>query len=218
VSGVSGAGAAWREIMLAWAEIAHPGEDLAVRSTLDPPPSTLGRVRVCALSGMLPGPDCPVTVPELLRRDEPRPAACTWHVRGRDGRRRTAWPPLYREWAAAAGLAAEGVVVAAVAPSPDEVRRSVDPSRGAPIAVAAPANGDAFVISPELPRRFQTLELRCSVQGSPSEVVWLVDGEEVARAAAPYASSWRLTAGEHRIQVIAGTLRSAPVRVTVYGG
>jgi penicillin-binding protein 1C len=218
VSGVTGAGTAWREIMLAWAEIAHPGEDLAIARTLAEPPAKLERVGVCALSGLLPGPDCPATVAELLRPEQRPRRACSWHGRSADGRVRTLWPPLYRDWAADAGLEAEGVVVAAARPEPRGAgERVVDPTGGAPIAVATPANGDAFVISPELPRRFQTLELRCAVAGSPAEVVWLVDGREYARAASPYAASWRLDAGEHRIEAVAGALRSAPVRVTVYG-
>ena len=219
VSGVTGAGAAWREIMLSWAELAHPGEDLAGRRTLAEPPPTLARVRVCALSGLLPGPDCPATVSELLEPEQRPGRLCGWHVRAADGRLHTLWPALYRDWAAGEGLAAEGVVIAAGAASAGRGSRErvVDPTHGAPIAVATPANGDAFVITPELPRRFQTLELRCAVQGSPVEVVWLVDGQEYARAAAPYAASWRIAAGEHHIQVAAGALRSAPVTVSVYG-
>jgi penicillin-binding protein 1C len=219
VSGVAGAGAAWREIMLAWAELAHPGESLATLRALADPPPALARVRVCALSGLLPGADCPATVSELLRPEQRPRETCTWHAR-LGGRLRTLWPPLYQEWAATAGLEADGMVVAAGSSGSGGAarERTVDPTRGAPIAVSAPANGDAFVISPELPRRFQTLELRCAVQGSPAEVVWLVDGSEYARAAAPYAASWRVSAGVHRIQAAAGALRSAPVRVTVYGG
>jgi penicillin-binding protein 1C len=218
VSGVAGAGAAWREIMLAWAELAHPGEDLTTADTLVPPPPELARVRVCALSGLLPGPDCPATVAELLLDSQRPHEACDWHARDAAGRTVVAWPPLYRDWAARQGLVSEGAVVAAAgAVVSPPVRSAVDPTHGAGIAVAAPADGDAFVLSPELPRRFQSLELRCAVAGAPAEVVWLVDGREHARAAPPYAASWPLSPGEHRIQAQAGARRSAPVRVTVYG-
>ena len=215
VSGVAGAGAAWREIMLAWAELAHPGVDLATADTLAAPPPELARVRVCALSGLLPGPECPATVAELLLPAQRPPAACDWHGRDRAGRTVVAWPPLYRDWAAHHGLAAEGAVVARAGSA--ATRAAIDPTGGAAIAVAAPADGDAFVLSPELPRRFQSLELRCAVAGSPAEVVWLVDGREHVRARPPYTASWALAPGEHRIQADAGGRRSAPVRVTVYG-
>jgi penicillin-binding protein 1C len=218
VSGVAGAGSAWREIMLAWAELAHSGEDLTTAETLAPLPPELARVKVCALSGLVPGPDCPATVGELLLAAQRPRAVCNWHARDVAGRTVVAWPPLYRDWAARQGLVSEGAVIAATAAvAPPAVRGTVDPTRGAAIAVAAPADGDAFVLSPELPRRFQSLELRCAVAGAPAEVVWFVDGREHARAAAPYAASWPLSPGEHRIQAQTGTRRSALVRVTVYG-
>jgi penicillin-binding protein 1C len=213
VSGLAGAGAAWRDIMLAWAELAHPGEDLAAAETLLPPPPELARVRLCALSGLLPGPHCPATVAELLLPAQRPRAVCDWHGRDNDGRTVVAWPPFYRDWAARQGLAAEGTVVAAAGAAP----AGIDPTRGAELAIAAPADGDAFVLSPELPRRFQSLELRCAVAGAPAEVVWLVDGREHARAPAPYTATWRLAPGEHRIQAAAGARRSAPVRITVHG-
>jgi len=218
VSGVAGAGAAWREIVLAWAELAHPGEDLAAAATLAPPPETLARTRVCALSGLVPGPDCPATVAELLRPAQRPRAACAWHGRDKRGRAVVAWPPLYRAWAAEQGLVVEGAVtVAAAAGAPVPALTPFDAAGRAAVAVAAPADGDAFVLSPELPRRFQSLELRCAVAGAPAEVVWEVDGREHARVAAPYTASWRLEPGEHRIQAVAGGRRSAPVRVSVYG-
>ena len=65
VSGVTGAGAVWREVMLAWAEVAHPGSDLATRDTLGPLPPGLRRVDVCALSGLAPSPACPRVIGEL---------------------------------------------------------------------------------------------------------------------------------------------------------
>ena len=218
VSGVAGAGGAWREVMLAWADLAHPGEDLAVAETLLPPPATLSRVRLCALSGLLPGPDCPATVSELLLPGQRPPAACDWHRRDGDGRTAVAWPPRYRDWAAGEGLVADGVVLARAAAAPAGPGDAGRAGAGsAAVAVTAPADGDAFVLSPELPRRFQSLELRCAVAGTPAEVVWLVDGREHARSAPPYRAGWPLAPGEHRIQAQAGDRRSAPVRVTVYG-
>ena len=91
------------------------------------------------------------------------------------------------------------------------------PVAGDRLAVLAPADGDAFVLSAELPRRFQSLELRCAVPGAPAEVIWLVDGGEHARVGPPYAARWELTPGAHRFQVVADGTRSRPVAVTVYG-
>lgn len=207
VSGITGAGATWREVMLAWAEIAHPGLDLATRDTLGPWPPGLGRVEVCALSGLAPSPACPRVVRELLRPGQAPRRTCTWHGRLADGRVMMHWPALYRDWAANEGSLRTWTPVA-TAPAP---------AAGDHLAVLMPADGDAFVLSPDLPRRFQSLELRCAVPGDPGDVTWLVDGVTHTHVGPPYASRWELTPGAHRFQVQADGVRSRPVVVTVYG-
>ncbi len=215
VSGVSGAGAVWREVMLAWAELYHRGEELAAQATLAEPPPSLRRVEVCALSGMAAGPDCPARTAELLRPGQVSARTCSWHGRAADGSTLVRLPPLYRGWAARE-IAAPATRASFPAAAGGTSKR-LDPSVGTPIAVTAPANEDAFVLSPDLPRRFQSLELRCAVEGEPPEVVWLVDGREHARGGAPYTARWVLEPGMHRIEAVSGGRRSAPVVVTVYG-
>jgi penicillin-binding protein 1C len=215
VSGVTGAGAVWREVMEAWAELAHPNEDLA-NAPLPGAVQGLGRVEVCALSGLQPGPSCPRVIPELLRPDQAPRQSCDWHVRDVAGRVEVRWPALFRAWAAGEGVQAdEGV--------PESVAALLPPagtsgsSRKADLAVLSPASEDAFVLSPELPRRFQSVELTCSVPGSPTEVVWLVDGAEHARVPSPYSARWELSPGEHTVEVVADGRRSRKVAFAVYG-
>jgi penicillin-binding protein 1C len=200
VSGVTGAGTVWREVMLAWREIVARGDD----PTLAAPPSTLEEVRVCALSGMRPGAACPRTVAELFREGTAPGERCSWHRRGEDGRIAVSWPPRYVDWAAK-----EGRLEVAAMP----VERASGPPE-----VTAPVEGDAFLLAADLPRRFQSVELRASVPGSPREVVWIVNGREVARAAAPYSVRWTLAPGTHRVEARADGRRSRPVTFTVYGG
>ncbi|MEW6335817.1 MAG: penicillin-binding protein 1C [Acidobacteriota bacterium] len=207
VSGVTGAGAVWREVMLAWAEVIRPGVDLAGRDTLGPLPGALGAAEVCALSGLLPSASCPRVVREVLRGEQRPRRSCDWHRRLPDGRVAVDWPPQYRDWAAGEGLLEPAAPAAARGPS----RRA-----GAP-EVLAPADGDAFVLSPDLPRAFQSLELRCAVPGDPSEVTWLVDGKPLYSATAPYTARWELAAGPHRFEVVADGSRSRAVLVEVYG-
>jgi penicillin-binding protein 1C len=202
VSGVAGAGAVWREVMLAWAENAHPGEELGGIARFPDPPG-LVRVPVCALSGARPAPWCPTVTRELLRPEQVPRTTCDWHRNPADGAPLLALPARYRDWAAQQGLAL------AVVPA----------RRGAAgrLAVLAPADRDAFVLSPELPRRFQSLELRCEAPGPAGEVVWLVDGREHARVGPPFVARWELAPGVHRFQVSSRGSRSSAVEVTVYG-
>ena len=87
-----------------------------------------------------------------------------------------------------------------------------------PPEITAPVEGDAFLLSADLPRRFQTVELRADVPGNPREVVWVVNGRELARAGAPYTVRFALEPGRHRIEARADGRTSRPVTFTVYGG
>ncbi len=203
LSGVAGAGTVWREVMLAWADLAHPGVAVEDVPGPPPPPPSLVRTPVCALSGLAPSRLCPVTVDELLRPEEVPTRRCDWHREGEHGVVR-AWPARFRAWAAAQGF-------------PDGDAAVAEASSAAPLTVTAPVDRDAYVVSPDLPRRFQTVELRCAVSGSPDAVVWRVDGRAVATAPPPYTASWVLEPGTHTVDAVAGALRARPVVITVYG-
>ncbi|MBP1620915.1 MAG: hypothetical protein H6Q02_1682, partial [Acidobacteria bacterium] len=118
------------------------------------------------------------TTRELLRPEQVPQVACDWHRDPAAGGPTLALPARYRDWAARQGL------VVAAAPARDG-------AVAGRLAVLAPADRDAFVLSPELPRRFQSLELRCEAPGAAGEVVWLVDGREHARVAASTGSRSR---------------------------
>ena len=62
-------------------------------------PATLERGEVCALSGMLAGPDCPHKHEIFARGNAPR-QPCTWHRRA-CGRREVEYPPELEGWARA---------------------------------------------------------------------------------------------------------------------
>jgi hypothetical protein len=115
-----------------------------------------------------------------------------------------ALPARYRDWAARQKLDV------AAAPSRNAARSDR-------LAVLAPADRDAFVLSPELPRRYQSLELRCEAPEAAGEVVWLVDGCEHARVGPPFVARWQLEPGVHRFQVERSGARSPAVEVVVYG-
>ena len=59
----------------------------------------LQKERVCALSGMAAGPDCPSSVREYVDGALSGPdGRCSWHRRGADGGIETVFPALYQEW------------------------------------------------------------------------------------------------------------------------
>lgn len=207
VSGVSGAGTVWRDVMLAWADLYHRGEDLESAGTLGPLPAGLERREICALSGLPAGPACPRTIQELFRVSEKRPSkSCDWHQKNDVGQVVIHWPPRFRPWAVAEGLVPQNYSYVAQSKAPS-----------GPLSILTPSPGDSFLISNEIPLQFQTLELTVSVPGSPTEVLWLVDGREWKRVGPPFSARWPLEPGEHRFEALAGRKRSRGVTITVFG-
>jgi penicillin-binding protein 1C len=85
VSGITGAGELWRRVMDRLAEREAPGP-------LAGPPRGVVRVRVCPVSGLPAGPDCPNSVQDWFPLSRPLPAACD-----HDGMDLTNVPVLGRE-------------------------------------------------------------------------------------------------------------------------
>lgn len=77
VSGTTGAILALREILL-FLEAGRP--DRAFTEEFPPPPG-MSRRTVCALSGMEAGADCPETLEDWFRAEDPAGNRCSWHHR-----------------------------------------------------------------------------------------------------------------------------------------
>jgi penicillin-binding protein 1C len=124
-------------------------------------PATLERHEICALSGALPGPDCPHKHELFAAGTAPR-ATCTWHRRV-CGRREVVYPPEVEGWARVHGLS--------------RPRAGCDDPRAptsAPLAIVYPADGARFLLDPTRPASQQRPPLRASPAGAP--VTWTVDG------------------------------------------
>ncbi len=209
VSGVSGAGPLWAEVMTHVMRAA-----LGERPAISQRPAGLTGHRICALSGGLAGPHCPGGHEELFRSETPRPERCRYHQELRLDRENgmlaglgcpeseversmyTIYPPAYLTWAAKQGLPA--------APERHSPRCPVAGAApgSAEVAVRAPAQGDQYYIDPDLGRGFQTIPLEAVVKGPVREVRWLVDGREVARAEAPFTARWPIRRGRHTVQAL----------------
>ena len=122
----------------------------------------------------------------------------------------TIYPPAYRAWAAARGLPAAPTTFAPRCP------QAVTATMAARIRVRTPSPGDRFYVDPDLSRGFQAIPLEAEVTGSAQEVRWMVDGQEVARAPAPYTASWPMRRGHHTVQaVLPGGARSEAIKIAV---
>ncbi len=216
VSGITGAGVLFRDIMLLLHRDAWP-EPFPV------PPGIVEKV-ICARSGELPGPYCQGTVRELFLAGTEPTRACSVHrpfVTAADDSERAGkqlrvyevWPPLYEGWAAAAGFPRPTAGLARL-----EREKQATPTYEGPV-IAFPDDGDIYKIDPILRPEFQTLELAVVVPPEVRLVSWWVDDSLFCTLGHPFHARWQLCRGRHRFQVKAetsvGTLVSRPVHILV---
>ncbi len=209
VSGVSGAGAIFFDVMMALHDPRRAGfpEPFAANARLQ-------SVEVCARSGLRPSSACGTTIRERFIPGTAPDAMCQVHRRfeefGPNGDRVERIYELfveeYREWARE-----EGIPV----PPPDarlvkEERVSTIPSvRIDRPVVLQPSHGDHFKLDPILRAEYQTVLIRTSVPEAASGAMLVVNGEALATIDDGRAW-WPLRRGVHRLQVRA-TLNGAPV-------
>ncbi|MCB8963278.1 MAG: transglycosylase domain-containing protein [Ardenticatenales bacterium] len=183
LTGVSGAGPIWHHFMRA--------------ALADWPPNVFRRpdglveVELCALSGLLPGPDCPYRrvewlLPEQIpvRHDDYYPvAAADGPVAG--GVAGLNLPMALQPWARQQDLLLSDL------PAGGEV---------GDLRLTAPVPGSVYEISPELPLAAQQLRLAAGGVTAAGVLTFWVDGERVCELSSPpHECWWPLAAGAHRI-------------------
>jgi penicillin-binding protein 1C len=223
VSGITGAAPLWAEIITAASRDRPP-------PAVTPVPPGISERQICPLSGEIAGPHCGAAVRELfLEGTEPR-RTCTAHqelaIDRRNGllagpgcpeplvERRVfaVYPPLFRAWAVSHGVPSPPAAASPLCPGAVAGRRST----AAAVSIRFPVSGDRYFIDRDLRRTHQRLPLEAVVEGVVSELRWLVDGREVARAGYPYAAAWTVRPGRHTIEaVLPDGKRSPPAVITV---
>jgi 1A family penicillin-binding protein len=209
ISGVAGAGPIWHDFM----QIALREQPVMAFAR----PAGLVTIDVCALSGLLPTPDCPHVKREWFIEGTQPARSDDWYRRvkvnpqGSAERVVLALPAPLRNWARAQGWPLmEGAVLSAAVAT-------------APIEIVRPDAGTIYKTAKELPASVQRIPIE--VQVAEEEVVSievrLESGEVLARMArAPFKTFWDLRAGNHAL-IARATLRdgriidSAPVRISV---
>jgi penicillin-binding protein 1C len=184
VSGISGAAPIWHDFM----EAALKGRPVHRFQR----PAGLVEVEICALSGLLPGPDCPHRISELYLEGTAPIASCTEHqliaVKAGMGM-------------AHARNASE--TAGEVQPRPDtasDLGSEAAAGSDRPLGMSSPDEGAVYRLDPSLPRDAQRILV--SAQPAPgislAEVTLLVDGLPLASLASPpYEALWRLEPGVH---------------------
>ncbi len=229
VSGISGAGPLWRQVML----LAHRG--LPVR-TFPRPPEIIA-LRICSEGGMLPTNRCPATRSEyFLAGTEPTHSGAAHLVLQVDPQRgcraTEQYPSDYREWRVFRMLPTEAEAWAIDAglprpplttcPAPALTTGGASDSAyttEAPLLLR-PAAGAVFAIARGIPAERQQLAIEAAAAHA-TLVTILIDNTPVASfSSPPYRTFWQLIPGVHRATIemhdAAGMIRrSAPVEFRV---
>jgi len=186
-SGVTGAGPIFHAVMLA-AERRFGNPDTS--EAIVPAPAGLERRPICALSGMLATPACPVKMHEWVQIEDAEP--CSWHHRTDEGLL-TVYPPAFRQWASSETSHRPEIPVRAT------LRQARDPQTVV-LSIASPATGTIYSIDPTLRPEYQAVPLR-AVTLLPTSLTWIVDGRPFQTASSERSVAWPLAVGRHTIEV-----------------
>lgn len=241
ISGVSGAGPLWHDVMLA----AHRG--LPPRQFTRP--EGIVETTICAEGGLLPTPSCPATRRErFLAGSEPHQpddSHVAVKIDSQLGCRAPAGypadrvttrvfrilPPEAEAWVVAAGLVRVPKDVCTVAQNQEPRTENPASSTGAGSqfsvlgspALLTPAPGSVFSLSPGVPRARQQIELNARAGTDVAKLTLLIDGQPLAVFdRPPYRAFWPLAPGVHRARVETidaqgQVLRSTTVEFVVEG-
>jgi len=85
------------------------------------------------------------------------------------------------------------------------------------VAITEPRPNSRYLWDPDTPEDFSAIRLAARVEPADEEIVWLVDGEPVAKVGYPHSIRWPLRPGRHTLE--ARMARSAegskPITVVV---
>jgi penicillin-binding protein 1C len=185
VSGVTGAGPLLHRAVLATARRYPPGAL--------PTPVSAGAVavKICRLSGMRAGPECPGETEWFAPGTEPA-RRCDWHLPGG-----IALPAEYADWAAEASPAGPESPPSAAASRADDR-----------FQIVSPLDGDHYRVPPGADPHYATVALRAAGPGTPG-ARWYVDGRRYRR------ERWPLAPGTHRIEAMGAGGQRAEISITV---
>jgi len=186
VGGITGAGPLLHRAALLVAQRYPPGDI--------PSPGRSGAVsmRICRLSGLRAGPDCPPMTEWFMPGTEPT-RDCDWHRGGR-----VVLPVEYAEWAGGAPAPQDPGLASVRSPDPTQFR------------ILSPRDGDRYSLPVGAEARYATIALRAA-GGDGSRLRWFVDGREW------HEERWRLSPGRPTIRAVSTRGASDEARIEVEG-
>ncbi len=182
ISGVTGAGPIFREIMLALHRQSVP-ENFPV-------PAKIRKMNICGLSGELPNAGCTSTLEEYFVEGTEPKGRCRWH--SADGLiNYAAFSPIYGRWLQNKNGIGENPSAAHTEKKLDEVKS---------LKIIYPNDEAVFKIDPNVRIDYQAIYFEALVPAGIHEIRWQLDGRFYQTAASPFRVRWNLSAGKHRLR------------------
>jgi penicillin-binding protein 1C len=217
VSGVTGAGPVFREIIL------HLMKNRGAREIKSRTPFV--KVKICPLSGKIAKSYCPYTIEELyIPKTRPK-HLCDFHkshdidtrnglLAGKDCNRTfvkskvfTVFPHIYLDW-----LKSKNYEEPPKKYSPKCVAN--DKNEFKPI-ITSPKNNTIFIIDPSRTDRFQAIQLKSIAGSHTDKVKWIIDNKLYKTVSYPFTTSWRLKKGTHTIKTKVNNIQSKTITIIV---
>lgn len=219
VSGITGAGPIFRDIMLTL-EINNGDSDFTI-------PDNLEHRKICAKSGKLPNAYCPEQIEEYFIKGTAPKEKCSIHKLHRIDNRNgllaakdcpkdfisekvfEVYPIEYYDWASGSGVEMPPYTVSALDNKSSNFYCSIE----------FPKNGDVFKIDPVLRREYQSITLKPKLRENVETVKWIIDNQTILADKYPFTTSWVIEPGKHKINYEATsgdqTLKSENIEVVV---
>ncbi|MCS6988714.1 MAG: penicillin-binding protein 1C [Chloroherpetonaceae bacterium] len=229
ISGVDGAGALMRDVMLLLSK-RYPDRAGFRKASFDMPRG-IRVLRVCPISGELAGDCCEATIEEKFIAGKEPKRRCSFHKRfridARNGLLATAatpprfalekifvdYPPMYWEWASSqrkplpprlfSPLDADSLRV-------DLASRAIDS-----LEILFPKSGMIFALDGVLKPEFQRILFSASAPAGIEKIQWKLNGEIIGESAPREKFAWQLRAGTFELEALAGERKSSAVRFVV---
>ena len=147
-------------------------------------PAQFKKERICALSGMKAGKNCPDTVLEYAAIGEAKSPSCDWHTENG-----TVYPAEYVTWFRLKNRSGEVG------------------DRGSALRIISPRNGSVFYYDESIPSGQQKLIVEAS-GGSEETARFFVDGKRLTENTRPFIAQVPITRGNHTIRVECGNEQS----------
>lgn len=181
ISGVTGAGPIFREIMLLLHRKKAP--------SLFPKPSPVAEIYICGTSGDLPHNGCPYIMKEYFENGKEPKTNCSVHD-NKGFVSYAAFGPVFKKWSEMHSQREKSIRT-----YPDDSLHPASKKAGLRLKIISPARDAEFKIDPNHLRQYQSIDFDLFAPEGVTEVTWYLNGQFYSKNRWPYKTIWNLRPG-----------------------